>query len=66
MSREPYKVVAYEPGAARIVDRTTGEKVGYVLADFYRQWEPMRDGRGLGGPFRLRVDAARHVWETRP
>lgn len=29
---KPYKVVPYEMGAADVIDRATGEKVGYILA----------------------------------
>jgi len=61
MSVEPYKIVAYEPGAAHVVERGTDRLLGYVLKDFYGNWEPMRDGRPIGRTCRYRRDAARIV-----
>lgn len=62
----PYKVVAYEPGAAEVRERATGEVLGYVLQNFHGDWTPYRQGHRLSEPVRLRAAAARHVWETRP
>lgn len=53
----PYKVVAYEPGAADVIDRATGEKVGYVLAAF-RGWEAfLCSARGVNLTFGTWHDA---------
>jgi hypothetical protein len=37
-TQRPYKVVPYEPQAADVIDRATGEKIGYVLKA-YNGWE---------------------------
>lgn len=64
---EPVKVVPYEPGAADVFDRGTGEKIGFVIRGFYKVWtayEPF-DGRAVPraiGRFRYRRDAARSLW----
>lgn len=33
--QRPFKVVAYEPGAAHVVNRKSGERIGYVLNNYY-------------------------------
>lgn len=47
-----------------VVDRKTGERVGYVLKDFYGWWEAFLDAeRGNGkGRFPRRSEAASVVW----
>ncbi len=66
MSARPYKVVAREPGAADVHDRTTGEWVGFVLEDYYGFWQPYvvvkGEGRRIASPLRYRKDAALVVW----
>jgi hypothetical protein len=67
---EPVKVVPYEFGAADVFDRESGEKLGYVLQDFYSHWTAYvrsADG-GYSAPvarLRYRRDAARWLWGHR-
>jgi hypothetical protein len=63
---EPFKIVAYEPGAANVFDRATGRKVGFLLQDFAGNWS----GRFVPGgrveiKERRRRDAAARLWAER-
>ena len=58
---KPYKIVSYEPHAADVVDRVTGERVGYVLEGFVGWVAHANDYRVLGRE-RYRADAALLVW----
>lgn len=66
MDSAPYKVVAYEPGAATVRDRA-GVRVGYVLAG-WRDWYAFVSGpEGPGrevGHHRYRREAAEAVWRA--
>lgn len=70
----PYKVVAQPKQIAHIIDRATGEQVGYVRAAYWG-WEAYR-ANGTPIPFgatrwgdpirvtRYRSDAASAVWKA--
>ena len=64
---KPYKVVAYEPGAAHIVDRATGEYIGVVVANYHSDWEGyLTDSESGRVAFRkYRADCAAEVWAAR-
>jgi hypothetical protein len=62
---KPYKIVAYEPGAAHVYDRESGEKIGFLLADFYGYWEAGGKPFDVVGPlFRYRDEAAERLWDA--
>jgi hypothetical protein len=69
---KPYKVRSTEPGSADVIDRKTSMRVGYVLADFYANWQPCLCDEGsygmwgtpFGGKFRYRADAVEAVWKA--
>lgn len=63
---KPYKVCPYEPGAASVVDRATNEGVGYVLADYWNNWEAfLVSNRGVPiGYFKRRSSAVEAVWSA--
>lgn len=65
---KPFKVVPYEIGAADVIDRKTGERVGYVV-QWAIGWAAYRLGKrsgvahNAGRYFKRRGDAATAVWE---
>jgi hypothetical protein len=66
----PYKLIAYEPGAANVIHRYTGERVGWVLQDHRGNWEAIGGVDAGGRPivvgyFHWRAAAAEAVWEER-
>lgn len=76
---KPYKLDVYEQGAAHVIDRATGKKMGYVLAGFtgWYAYDSRHPGRELsfgtsnvhGIRFtyyqtRYRADAADRVWKA--
>jgi hypothetical protein len=76
---KPYRLSTDGPGQADIVDRATGESVGYVMKDEYGEWMPfvwadghlsgltamsLRSGAMLGRDARYGSDAVEMVWRT--
>lgn len=55
---EPFKIVAYEVGAANVLLRDNGQRLGYVLSDFYGRWTAYNKGEKVAGPFLRRDEAA--------
>jgi len=60
----PFKVVAYEPGAAHVTDRDTGTKIGFVFQDYNGSWHPGGTTWPDSVRFRTRLDAVTFVWST--
>ena len=63
-----FKVVAYEVGAASVIERATGRQLGYVLQNYYSDWEPMcsgcstRNGKRIDAIARYRQEAAERTY----
>lgn len=65
---KPYTVVPLFPGEAMVLDRETGNEVGYVASwgEFIHRWDArldMSDGQ-LVGDASTRSEAAALVWEA--
>lgn len=64
MEVKPYKVIAYGIGAASIFDRVSGDRLGWVLGDYDRNWTAyLASTKGRLGTRRSRSDAASLVWD---
>jgi hypothetical protein len=63
--QKSYKVVAWEPGAAHIIERATGFQIGYVLQTFNGWWHGYLgvDRGHVVVTERYRENAAHGVWE---
>lgn len=60
-AREPFLLRWYDSQAYDVIDRETDQCVGYVIA-MYTGWAACCDGHEVAR-YRLRRDAARHLWE---
>ena len=60
----PYLLRWYDHTAYHVVDRGSGDQVGYVVA-WARGWQGYKDqGREVGPLRRYRKDAAEDVWSA--